>query len=250
MQNTAPGLGAPGVRHCGPCKEDGTRISLTSDAPCVGRHSWRRIGPRPSLAGVAADRLPPEGRHTVLTLGGGVAAHVCRRTLIRPVDRGPAWCSMTRTASAAAGGWGSPSGCGTASLNATVRFTFRNICTFFGVHSRRSRHALLHPSRSPPAMITVPILPWIDLLIGYSCCGLVLISQLWGDHGRAASSSAIAALGRAALIKNIVQDLNLRLMLYSIYRLRIFSEKKAQFSGHCLSGQQGVNTPKEEKERN
>ena len=39
-------------------------------------------------------------------------------------------------------------------------------------------------------------------------------------------------------------------MLYSIYRLRIFSEKKAQFSGHCLSGQQGVNTPKEEKERN
>ena len=58
------GLGAPGVRHCGPCKEDGTRISPTSDAP-VGRHSWRRIGPRPSLAGVAADRLPPEGRHTV-----------------------------------------------------------------------------------------------------------------------------------------------------------------------------------------
>ena len=67
--------------------------------------------------------------------------------------------------------------------------------------------------------------------------------------------ASFAALGRAALIvtvltENIVQDLNLRLMLYSIYRLRIFSEKKAQFSGHCLSGQQGVNTPKEEKERN
>ena len=26
--------------------------------------------------------------------------------------------------------------------------------------------------------ITVPILPWIDLLIGYSCCSLVLISQV------------------------------------------------------------------------
>jgi len=32
------------------------------------------------------------------------------------------------------------------------------------------------------------------------------IFQLWGDHGRAASSSAIAALGRAALIENIVQE--------------------------------------------
>ena len=75
------------------------------------------------------------------------------------------------------------------------------------------------------------------------------IFQLWGDHGRAASSSAIAALGRAALIKNIVQDLNLRLMLYSIYRLRIFSEKKAQVSGHCLTGQQGVNTGKKKMKR-
>src|SRR6185437_5436525 len=57
-------LGAPGVRHCGPCKEDETRISPTADAP-VGRHSRRRIGPRPSLAGMAADRLPPEGLPTV-----------------------------------------------------------------------------------------------------------------------------------------------------------------------------------------
>jgi len=62
--------------------------------------------------------------------------------------------------------------------------------------------------------------------------------------------ASFAALGRAALIENIVQDLNLHLMLFSIYRSRMFNEKKGQFSGDCLSGQQGVNTPKEEKERN
>ena len=66
----------------------------------------------------------------------------------------------------------------------------------------------------------------------------------------AAVMASFAALGRAALIENIVQDLNLHLMLFSIYRSRMFNEKKGQFSGGCLSGQQGVNTPKEEKERN